>query len=798
MKILHISTATSWRGGERQISLLIEGLKERKDVEQTLLCPKNSALEQFCIKNNINTITIQRKGGISFSWSMRICNIIKTASITHIHAHDSQAHTHSYVASVFCRNKPYIFVSRRVIFPIKKRWFTLLKYKSVNGIICISEAVENVVKKVLPHASTIVIPSAIESKKLKAIKSTIEKDYPVSKNTYKVGYIAALSKEKDHLTYIKTAEKILARNSNFTFFICGEGKEKENISAEIHSRNLSDKIIMTGFITEIESFINQLDLLLFTSTSEGLGSTVLDFFKYKIPVVSTDCGGINEMIIHEKTGLLAPVGDDDMLAQHVFRLVYDKKLKDELVNNAHKVLYEKFDVKNYVDNTYKYYRKHEDITADIKISAIIPTLNEEKNIESAIKSVLFCDEIIVIDSFSTDNTLEVIKKYPRVKIIQRKFDNFSNQKNYAIVQAKHNWILFIDADEQLTEDNQIEIKQALSKNPEIVAFNFKMDYYFLGKLMKFGDFQTKTVYRLFNKNYCKYDGEPVHEQLNINGRTKEFKTPIIHKNNYPINEFIQTQELYAKIKAEELYASDVKVAPFIAKMKIIFRFFKHYFLRFGLLDGKQGFVFAKIQAYGVAKRYELLKALYKMNIEIDQSIKLLSKNKTILYPTDTVWGIGCDATSPKAVAEIFQIKQRSESKSLVILVSSIEMLQKYIPNIPKKAIEIIESSDKPTSIIYDNPQGLATQVVANDNTVAIRVTNDEFCKNLIEKFGKPIVSTSANISGEKTPESFKHISNEIKKQVDNIVNYRQHEDTVQTASSIVKITPDNELIIIRD
>jgi L-threonylcarbamoyladenylate synthase len=186
-----------------------------------------------------------------------------------------------------------------------------------------------------------------------------------------------------------------------------------------------------------------------------------------------------------------------------------------------------------------------------------------------------------------------------------------------------------------------------------------------------------------------------------------------------------------------------------------------------------------------------------MNKDIRKSFEALEKGQTFLYPTDTVWGIGCDATSFEAVSKIYQIKQRDESKSLVILVNTLEMLQNIIPNIPVKALEIIQNAEKPTTIIYDNPIGLAKNVVAEDKTVAIRLVKDEFCIALLQQFGKPIVSTSANISGEPTPSYFKEISDSVKKAVDYVVKWCQKDTEPKSASSIIKITKDNSVTIIR-
>lgn len=176
--------------------------------------------------------------------------------------------------------------------------------------------------------------------------------------------------------------------------------------------------------------------------------------------------------------------------------------------------------------------------------------------------------------------------------------------------------------------------------------------------------------------------------------------------------------------------------------------------------------------------------------------QVLHDGKTILYPTDTVWGLGCDATNQEAVQKIYSIKNREESKSLIILVSSIAMLKEFVSEIPVKALNILESVTKPTTIIYHNPKGLASNAIASDNTIAIRIPDSEFCIDMIELFGKPIVSTSANISGEPTPKSFSEISEAILNSVDYVVNLQQ-DKVNEKSSTILKIDGD-DIIVIRE
>ena len=183
------------------------------------------------------------------------------------------------------------------------------------------------------------------------------------------------------------------------------------------------------------------------------------------------------------------------------------------------------------------------------------------------------------------------------------------------------------------------------------------------------------------------------------------------------------------------------------------------------------------------------------NQMLHKTSNILSQNKTILYPTDTIYGIGCDATSEKAVQKIYNIKQRQESKSLIVLVNSFEMLANYVEEIPVKIREYLQKTNKPTTVIYSNPKNLATNVIANDNTIAIRIVTKGFVNELLQAFKKPIVSTSANISGEPTPKDFKSISKSIIKNVDFVVSLPTEKNSGKP-SQIIRLI-DNEIVFLR-
>lgn len=185
--------------------------------------------------------------------------------------------------------------------------------------------------------------------------------------------------------------------------------------------------------------------------------------------------------------------------------------------------------------------------------------------------------------------------------------------------------------------------------------------------------------------------------------------------------------------------------------------------------------------------------------EIQAAEEEVLLGNVILYPTDTVWGIGCDAENGEAVRKIFKIKEREESKSMILLVADQEMLQHYIKELPEGFEEMVRRQERPTTYVFSNPQNLPKEVLAEDGTVAIRmVQGDEFCHRLIRQVARPIVSTSANISGEPSPKTFADVSDIIKERVDFVVNWRQDDEMASKPSRIVKIEPDGSQSILRD
>jgi len=188
--------------------------------------------------------------------------------------------------------------------------------------------------------------------------------------------------------------------------------------------------------------------------------------------------------------------------------------------------------------------------------------------------------------------------------------------------------------------------------------------------------------------------------------------------------------------------------------------------------------------------------LSDINGEVHKAFEIIQQGGIILYPTDTVWGIGCDATNAEAIAKIYKLKQREESKSMIVLMNGEKMMYNVFKEIPETAWQILDLSEKPTTLILDKPRNIAPNLIAPDNTLGIRIIKEPFCFKLLERMKKPLVSTSANISGKPTPFTFKEIGKEILNGVDYVVNLN-HDSPAGRPSVIIKLGNDSQVKVIR-
>ncbi len=237
-----------------------------------------------------------------------------------------------------------------------------------------------------------------------------------------------------------------------------------------------------------------------------------------------------------------------------------------------------------------------------KITALAISYNEEENVSRYVQSLSFADEIIFVDSFSKDNTVEIATQLG-VKVIQRKFDNFSNQRNFAIEQANNDWVVFFDLDEIISKELENEIIQTANHPKDLVAFYVKRNFILFDKHLKHGGFQNDKAIRLFNKKYCTYNGNLVHEEITTIGKVSILKNSSDHYSYKNLNHYCSKLNHYSHLQAIKLHHK--KECPTIYHFIIrpSYRFVWQYIFRMGFLDGKEGFISAQINSFFVFKRY---------------------------------------------------------------------------------------------------------------------------------------------------------------------------------------------------
>jgi glycosyltransferase involved in cell wall biosynthesis len=342
MKILHVSTPLTWRGGEQQLAYLLEELKE-KGIEQEVLCADGSAVESYCHLKKITCYTFNRKNLQLVPASM-INAICINDNISLIHTHDAHGHTAAVLSAMFFGNVTPLIVSRRTIFPIGTNWFSKFKYNhsSVSRIVCVSEKIrEQVSKSISEKRKIVTVHSGIDFSRF---KNNHEESIHLSElgtNLSRpfIGNVAAITEEKDFFTFVNTAEAYYRKEKPGTFFIVGDGPYRAQIERHIEEKGLKDKIVLTGFQKNIAGIIKQLDCFLFTSHTEGFGTSILDAMACHVPVVATRTGGIPEIVLHGHTGLLAPVKNAEALADCLIKVAGDKMLRRMLTHRANAHVY---------------------------------------------------------------------------------------------------------------------------------------------------------------------------------------------------------------------------------------------------------------------------------------------------------------------------------------------------------------------------------------------------------------------------------------------------------------------------
>lgn len=341
MNILHFNSEHTWRGGEQQIAYLIEEL-QGMGVKPQIAGQPDSALEKYCRERDWDFYPIAFKNSIDVSAALKLKELCQKLAIDILHVHSSKSHGIAYIAALI-GNRVNIVVTRRVDFPLKKNWLSRHKYdiSRVKKIIGVSRKIQEMVSMAIQRPQKcLTIYSGINTKKfnLNTPPNYLHNKFFLSADTLIIGNTSAIAPHKDYYTFVDTAEQLLAATGkNVKFFIIGDGPLYQDIAGYIKSKNLEDKIIMTGFLENINEVLPELDVFLITSETEGLGTSIIDAFASKVPVVATRAGGIPEIVKDRETGLTAPVKSPEALTSQLKTIMEDQNLKEQLVNNAFKL-----------------------------------------------------------------------------------------------------------------------------------------------------------------------------------------------------------------------------------------------------------------------------------------------------------------------------------------------------------------------------------------------------------------------------------------------------------------------------
>ncbi len=336
-RVLHLSTARTWRGGEQQVAYLVEELRTL-DVPQLVVCASGSPMQASCAKIGVEHRELGFRASFDPLNARRLSHIALQWKADLVHMHDSHGHTAAVLANTLFGMDLPLVVSRRVDFPISSGFSARWKYghASVKRILCVSDAIRVITARRLRRPEVLrTVYDGIDTVRFAAgADGRLHGFIGADPKMKLVGNVAALAPHKDLFTFIRMAQQLHERLPDLRFVLIGEGELKAELERYSNERGLASVLTFTGFRNDVESLLPELDVMVMTSRTEGLGTSILDAFAARVPVVATAAGGIPELIEDGHTGLLRPIGDDIALAEAVDRILQDPALRDRLVDGA--------------------------------------------------------------------------------------------------------------------------------------------------------------------------------------------------------------------------------------------------------------------------------------------------------------------------------------------------------------------------------------------------------------------------------------------------------------------------------
>ncbi len=358
MKILHLSSEATWRGGEQQIAYLIEEL-EALGIAPLVACKPGSEFEKYCVQKGWQYESLSMRSSSDMKSGWRLKRLCRKHSVDLVHAHSSHSHSTTFLSYLLGNNTPVI-LTRRVDFELKSNFFSRHKYtfSKIRKVACVSDAIRKIVVKGTGQPERcMTIYSSIDHSKFEPYLGgdCLREKYDFDSNLTLVGNTSALAPHKDYATFVRTAEHYIRNyDEKVRFFVIGSGEQEDEIKVQVSELGLADYFIFTGFLKNIGEVLPSLDFFLITSKTEGLGTSVIDAFASKVPVVATEAGGIPELVKHEETGLTSKIGDFEHLSANLNALKMDDELRRKMTDGA--FLYsQKFNTRTMARHYHKLY-----------------------------------------------------------------------------------------------------------------------------------------------------------------------------------------------------------------------------------------------------------------------------------------------------------------------------------------------------------------------------------------------------------------------------------------------------------
>lgn len=360
MRVLHMSSEMGWRGGEQQLAYLLDDLFQ-KNVRNIMAVKAGSLLEKSCQEKELPFYPLNFSSSADVFSAFEISKICRKEKIDLIHLHSSKAHG-AGILSTFYGNRVPMVLSRRVAFLPGANMFSRWKYnhKQIKKILCVSERIRQIMQHyVTDRNKCITVYSGIDLNKFRNIdrdKNFLCKEFSISSDKSIIATVGAMDVSKDHFTFVDTVENLVTKGIAVHGLIAGSGPLAKALNDYVRNKGLQQHITFAGQRNDVGKILTSADIFLMTSKEEGLGTSLLDAFLARIPVVATNAGGIPEIVRHLETGLLAPVGDSDKLSENILRLLTDKPLREKLVDEAYSFV-RRFSKEETSKNTFKVYQE---------------------------------------------------------------------------------------------------------------------------------------------------------------------------------------------------------------------------------------------------------------------------------------------------------------------------------------------------------------------------------------------------------------------------------------------------------